>query len=56
MLEPEGRWEEARAALATTTAKASDRRRPIALDGEYLITLGTKGGSRYGSIRPLRIA
>ena len=45
MLEPEGRWEEARAALRDYYREGERTEGgPIALDGEYLITLGTKRG------------
>jgi SAM-dependent methyltransferase len=44
MLEPEGRWEEARSALRDYYREGERTEGgPIALDGEYLITLGTKG-------------
>jgi SAM-dependent methyltransferase len=44
MLEPEGRWDEARAALVDYYREAEESAGgPVMLDGEYLITLGTKG-------------
>ena len=45
MLEPEGRWEEARAALLEYYREGeTEPGGPIALVGEYLITLGTRAG------------
>ena len=43
MLEPEGRWDEARAALLEYYREGEETEGgKVAFDGEYLITLGEK--------------
>jgi ubiquinone/menaquinone biosynthesis C-methylase UbiE len=45
MLEPEGRWDELRAELLAYYRESEETKGgKVALDGEYLITLGTKAG------------